>query len=667
MFSKIMKKTAAVLTAGVMMFGTAGILPGNAGKPIINRITAHAYDLVDDYPAKYKAAALDALVDEWNYYNRECTSFVAWRLNSRNGVAFHNMYGGVNFGNAGTWGDAARSIGIAVDMNPAPGSVFWQQDGGYGHVAWVNSVNGDGTVTIEEYNWYINGGLDGAYHNRTVAANLASGYIHIKDLGDPPPPNPYEPVNIPDGDYRFENVGTGLYMNYGWGWRSDPKGVCASYADGTIEQNFRIKNVGGNKYTISILHSDGGYVNSNCGDGTAPQAGVLINRWSVAEDDTVRFYFCKAGDSYLIASAANKNALICSPNENDKQLYYSNYSDNNNIRWKILDMNGNPIGTTTTTTTTTPTTTTTTTTKTTTAVTTTVSKSTTTTSISKETTTSTTSAAAQTNFIKGIDVSKFQNDIDWKQVADNGVKFAIIRSATTNISDADYAEDPYFESNYQGASDAGIKVGTYIYTSANSKAEMKSNVDALLKTIAGKNFDLPVYLDIEQASRQSDLGKKALTEVISYGCSLIRAAGYEPGVYANKNWLTNYIDADLLRSEDVEIWMAAWPYSNKAADPADYDYSDSCTIWQYSNAGQVGGINGNVDVDVRYLIALAGDVNNDGAVNLKDVVLIRRYIAGGWGVELDESIADVNKDGAVNLKDVVILRRYIAGGWNVTL
>ena len=64
---------------------------------------------------------------------------------------------------------------------------------------------------------------------------------------------------------------------------------------------------------------------------------------------------------------------------------------------------------------------------------------------------------------------------------------------------------------------------------------------------------------------------------------------------------------------------------------------------------------------------LSGDVNNDGAVNLKDVVLIRRYIAGGWNVELDEKTADVNKDGAVNLKDVVILRRYIAGGWGVTL
>ena len=63
----------------------------------------------------------------------------------------------------------------------------------------------------------------------------------------------------------------------------------------------------------------------------------------------------------------------------------------------------------------------------------------------------------------------------------------------------------------------------------------------------------------------------------------------------------------------------------------------------------------------------SGDVNGDGSVNLKDVVMIRRYIAGGWNVAIDEKLADVNKDGSVNLKDVVMIRRYIAGGWNVEL
>ena len=62
-----------------------------------------------------------------------------------------------------------------------------------------------------------------------------------------------------------------------------------------------------------------------------------------------------------------------------------------------------------------------------------------------------------------------------------------------------------------------------------------------------------------------------------------------------------------------------------------------------------------------------GDLNGDNSINLKDVVMLRRYIAGGWNVKLDDKYADINKDGAVNLKDVVLLRRYIAGGWNVKL
>lgn len=65
--------------------------------------------------------------------------------------------------------------------------------------------------------------------------------------------------------------------------------------------------------------------------------------------------------------------------------------------------------------------------------------------------------------------------------------------------------------------------------------------------------------------------------------------------------------------------------------------------------------------------AQSGDLNGDNSVNLKDVVLLRRFIAGGWNVVLDEKIADLNGDGKVNLKDVVLLRRFIAGGWNVAL
>ena len=124
---------------------------------VIN-LTAFAYNTGDDYPAKYKNAAKDSLVDEWNFYNRECTSFTAWCLNSRNGVHFTNQYGGVSrWGNAMYWGTVAQGLGITVDRNPAIGSVSWWNTGTYGHVAWVKAVNGS-NITIDEYNHGVRGG-----------------------------------------------------------------------------------------------------------------------------------------------------------------------------------------------------------------------------------------------------------------------------------------------------------------------------------------------------------------------------------------------------------------------------------------------------------------------------------------------------------------------------
>ena len=77
------------------------------------------HEETDDYPARYKNYAKDTVIDEWNFYNRECTSFVAWRLNSRNGVKFNNQYAGVNrWGHAKDWGMAAERAGIPVNDTP---------------------------------------------------------------------------------------------------------------------------------------------------------------------------------------------------------------------------------------------------------------------------------------------------------------------------------------------------------------------------------------------------------------------------------------------------------------------------------------------------------------------------------------------------------------------
>lgn len=207
---------------------------------------------------------------------------------------------------------------------------------------------------------------------------------------------------------------------------------------------------------------------------------------------------------------------------------------------------------------------------------------------------------AATSFVKGIDVSTFQGTIDWNSVVNSGIDFAIIRCATTKIADPTYIEDSKFSQNYSGAKSAGIKVGTYMYTSAASKSEMKSNIEAMLSTIGSRKFDLPVYLDVEQAERQSKLGKTELTEILLYGCNLIESSGHKAGVYANYDWFKNYVNADILRSAGYEIWLARYPSGTYAVNPSDYDFSDSCTTWQYSSLGKISGISGNVDLDIRY-------------------------------------------------------------------
>ncbi|MDR1692354.1 MAG: CHAP domain-containing protein, partial [Oscillospiraceae bacterium] len=164
-----MKRTSRVLSAALTAIFCIGLLTG----------LPPSAKAADDYPSEYKSAEHSTVVDRWRFFNRECTSFVAWCLESRNGVVgFNNRYGGVLWGNAKDWAGGARALGIVVDMNPAVGSVAWTDDGIYGHVAWVSAVSGD-NITIEDYNSW---GYSGAYNVRTVHKSTFRGFIHIKDM-----------------------------------------------------------------------------------------------------------------------------------------------------------------------------------------------------------------------------------------------------------------------------------------------------------------------------------------------------------------------------------------------------------------------------------------------------------------------------------------------------
>src|SRR5205814_5724844 len=151
--------------------------------PVLHPEPVSAASGVDDYPSRLKDAPQDSLVDPWQFYNRECTSFVAWRLNSENQVAFNDYWQGQHWGNASNWKKAAVALDVPVDNNPTRGAVAWWAAGSAGssrgHVAWVQTA-GDGAITIEEYN-YLHAGM---YDTRTISSSSSlwpSGFIHIKD------------------------------------------------------------------------------------------------------------------------------------------------------------------------------------------------------------------------------------------------------------------------------------------------------------------------------------------------------------------------------------------------------------------------------------------------------------------------------------------------------
>lgn len=152
----------------------------------------------DDYPSSWKNRPSE--YDTWGYNKSTCTSFVAYRLHNVN--KFETPRG---LGDAGNLGNSARSRGYTVNNTPAVGSVAWEVNNGYGHVAWVAAVNGN-NITVEEYNW----NWDYSYHTRNMSASHYAGFIHFKDLSgngsnsSNPTPNTGGSGNLPSsGRYTF--------------------------------------------------------------------------------------------------------------------------------------------------------------------------------------------------------------------------------------------------------------------------------------------------------------------------------------------------------------------------------------------------------------------------------------------------------------------------------
>ncbi len=193
----------------------------------------------------------------------------------------------------------------------------------------------------------------------------------------------------------------------------------------------------------------------------------------------------------------------------------------------------------------------------------------------------------------GIDVSKYQKEIDWQKVKEAGIEYAIIRAGYRGSATGVLVKDPYFDRNIIGAKEAGIKLGVYFFTQAINSQEAAEEALAVTALIGADELTLPVYMDVEGSGsvngRADGLDITVRTENIRVFCETLNELGYKAGVYANKNWLTNKIDTSAL--EDYDIWLAQY----KVREPT---YEGRYSIWQYTSKGQVNGITGPVDMDL---------------------------------------------------------------------
>ena len=201
----------------------------------------------------------------------------------------------------------------------------------------------------------------------------------------------------------------------------------------------------------------------------------------------------------------------------------------------------------------------------------------------------------------GIDVSKYQERIDWKAAAEGGVKFAILRCCKIIRAYDDWEPDVRFEENYKGAKEAGIPVGCYMFTDAATESEFSDDVDYMLKLIDGKSFELPVFLDVESATRQEHLPSKTFMPALLSGLERIEEAGHSAGVYSSTAFFSECIDRKLLQEDGYPIWEANYFNTvNGLASPAGHDLSGVATIWQYSGSGKTAGVSTPVDCNICY-------------------------------------------------------------------
>lgn len=208
--------------------------------------------------------------------------------------------------------------------------------------------------------------------------------------------------------------------------------------------------------------------------------------------------------------------------------------------------------------------------------------------------------------LTGIDVSVFQGDINWNEVAADGIDFVMLRAGFRGYGIRGIMQvDENFKKNYEGAKQAGLKVGVYFYSQAISEAEAIEEAHFLLNAIKGMDIDFPVAYDWEyvdnDAARTNNMTSFEITNCANAFCNEIIKYGYQVIIYFNRE--IGYFEYDLNKLQNFDFWLAEY----NEYPTFIYDYK----MWQYTDKGNVNGIDGNVDINIS-LVDFSKSANSVG-------------------------------------------------------
>lgn len=192
----------------------------------------------------------------------------------------------------------------------------------------------------------------------------------------------------------------------------------------------------------------------------------------------------------------------------------------------------------------------------------------------------------------GIDVSEWQGNIDWQQVKDAGIEFAIIRLGYRRSETGELSTDEKALTNLQGAAEAGIPTGAYFFSQAISTKEALEEAEYALSLLEGYTLTYPLIYDWEylgEEARTADVDARTLTDCIKTFCSRVEEAGFQSMVYFNPHFHENEV-LYLEELTDYHFWLAMYD--------TQMDYPYQIDMWQYSCTGTVPGITGEVDLNL---------------------------------------------------------------------